>query len=251
MTRYIESDDIQFSIILYLPKTTTLTFTDFYRRLENALKAYQDSFDSNMHWYLSKNTIRAKPEELVYCPEGFTDFGMKKLALAYQKIEKNNDTQIFFIDGEPTSIGQIITYNVDKSFFDDALISSEIDFFFTKFEDLQLLKQITTFVTKLANVFTDSYIEIDLIHLFPRSKNIFPKRIGTSLIVYIPAPLNAKDYPESHKIIPINQNDKQVGTVIVSLDHFPFFKNIEDVKTMNRLDVRLREADLLPERSNL
>ncbi|OCG24775.1 hypothetical protein A9G22_03580 [Gilliamella sp. App2-1] len=248
MTKYIESDDIQFSIILYLPKTTTLTFTDFYQRLENALKAYQDSFDSNMRWYLSKNTIRAKPEELVYCPEGFTDFGMKKLALAYQKIEKNNDTQIFFIDGEPTSIGQVITYNVDKSFFDDALISSEIDFFFTKFEDLQLLKQITTFVTKLANVFTDSYIEIDLME---RVEAIFPKRIGTSLIIYIPAPLNAKDYPEAHKIIPINQNDKQVGTVIVSLDHFPFFKNIEDVKTMNRLDVRLREADLLPERSNL
>ncbi|WP_085164520.1 Imm52 family immunity protein [Gilliamella bombi] len=248
MTKYIASKNIQFSIIIYLPKTTTLPFTDFYQRLENGLKAYQDSFDSNMYWYLSKNTIRAKQEELVYCPEGFTDFGMKKLALAYQKIEKNNDTQIFFIDGEPTSIGQVITYNVDKSFFDDALISSNIDFFFTKLEDLQLLKQITTFVTKLANVFTDSYIEIDLME---RVEAIFPKRIGTSLLVYIPVPLNAKDYPEAHKIIPINQNDKQVGTVIVSLDHFPFFKNIEDVKTMNRLDVRLREADLLPERSNL
>jgi hypothetical protein len=96
-------------------------------------------------------------------------------------------------------------------------------------------------VTKLANAFTDSYIDIDVL-------GIFPGRIGTSLIVYIPAPLNAKDYPEAHKIIPINQNDKQVGTVIVSLDHFPSFKNIEDVKTINRLDVRLREADLLPAR---
>ncbi|OCG32412.1 hypothetical protein A9G29_05575 [Gilliamella sp. Fer2-1] len=97
MTKYIESNDIQFRIRLYLSKTTILTFTDFYQRLENALKAYQDSFDSNMRWYLSKNSMRAKPEELVYQPEGFTDFGMKKLALAYKKIEKKMIRRFFLL----------------------------------------------------------------------------------------------------------------------------------------------------------
>ena len=47
------------------------------------------------------------------------------------------------------------------------------------------------------------------------------------------------------------KDDKQLGTVIVSLDRMPSIENTEDVKTINRIDLRLRDADLLPIRSYL
>ena len=47
------------------------------------------------------------------------------------------------------------------------------------------------------------------------------------------------------------KDDKQLGTVIVSLDHMPSIENTEDVKTINRINLRLRDADLLPIRSYL
>ena len=242
--------NVQFDIIIYLPKVTLITYADFCQRLDNALKVYQHCFDPKMAWYLFKNTVKVKPEELVYNPDGFTEFGLKKLALAHKKIDKNGDTQISFIDGEQKSAGQMIFYNASDS-IDDSLVQSKIKFFFTKPNDAQILKQITSFVTALAKVFTDSYIEIDLMQTFSKVDALFVKRIGVSLIAYIPSPLQASDYPEAYQVIPIHKDDKHVGSVIVSLDHFPSIKNTEDVKTMNRIDLKLREADLLPIRSDL
>lgn len=203
-----------------------------------------------MAWYLFKNTVKVKPEELVYNSDGLTEFGLKKLSIAHKKIDKNGDTKISFIDGEQKSAGQMIFYDAFNS-IDNSLVQSNIDFFFTKPNDSQILKQITSFVTELAKVFTDSYIEIDLMQTFSKANALFVKRIGVSLIAYIPSPLQASDYPEAHQVIPIYKEDKQVGTVIVSLDHFPNIENTEDVKTINRIDLRLHEADLLPIRSDL
>lgn len=108
--------------------------------------------------------------------------------------------------------------------------------------------KIIQFVTELAKVFSDCYIEINLKDTFPKQNALFPQRIDTSMIVYIPSPLNADDYPEAYRMIPINRDDKQVGTVIISLDHIPNRDNVEDIEIINRLDVRLLEADLLPTR---
>lgn len=242
--------DVQFDIIIYLPKVTFITYADFCHRLEKALKVYQHCFDPKMTWYLLKNTVKVKPEALVYSPDGFTEFGLKKLSFAHKKIDKDGDTLISFIDGEHNTFGKLIGYSASKS-LDNSFVQSNIDFFFTEPNEPQILKQITFFVTELANVFTDSYIEIDLMQSFSKDNTLFVKRIGVSLIVYIPSPLDANDYPEAHQVIPIYKDDKQVGTVIVSLDHFPSNDNTEDVKTINRIDLRLRDADLLPIRSDL
>ena len=144
----------------------------------------------------------------------------------------------------------MITYSA-KKLINDSLIKSSIDFFFTKSKDSRILKQITSFVSKLAEIFTESYIEINLMQTFSKVNALFVKRIGVSLIAYIPSPLQPSDYPEAHQIIPICRDNRQQGTVIVSLDHFPSLENIDDVKTMNRIDFKLREADLLPMRSEI
>ena len=45
---FMQIDEIQFNIIMYLPKTAFLTFEEFNFRLENALIAYQQCFNPNI-----------------------------------------------------------------------------------------------------------------------------------------------------------------------------------------------------------
>ena len=70
-------------------------------------------------------------------------------------------------------------------------------------------------------------------------------------MAYIPSPLQHKDYPEVYQLIPIIKENTHVGTVIVLFDHFPNRQNINDIKTMYSMELKLREADLLPMKHDL
>ncbi|MDF7671474.1 Imm52 family immunity protein [Orbaceae bacterium ESL0721] len=246
------TNNIQFHIYIYLPRTRGFYYTEIERQLGLAFKVYQAQFVPNEKFYLFQNTVKVNDDKLVYDKNGFTEFGTKKITSAWKRIEKQGDTRIAFIDGSQEEIGLVISYTAMKDFMPKEEIQSEIKFFLTKPENSKTVEQIINFVTGLAKVFSNNYITIVLDERFNRLDYMFGYRIGCSLIAYIPAPLQAYDFPEAHKLIPVNnQEGKQVGTVIVSLDHFPNKKNVEDVKTINRLDLRLRELKLLPKTLDL
>ena len=90
----MQIDEIQFDIIMYLPKTAFLTFEEFYFRLENALIAYQQCFNPNMYWYLFNNIVKVKPDALVHNTAGFTDFDLKNSLLLIKRLKKG-ETEIF------------------------------------------------------------------------------------------------------------------------------------------------------------
>ena len=251
MSNRDQIDFMQFDVIIHPPKVWQLDVVEVSEQLDKALAVYQKYVNPKVNWYYFNDSKIIKPELLVYNTEGLTELVAKKLTSKLKKMEKTGDLLISFTDDviDPYLEGDLIIYDAAK-FFNEP-IKSKIDFFFNKYENAQTYNSIVQFITGLAEVFNQCYIEINLGYTFKLSESMFPNRIGTSMIVYIPVPLNANDYPEAYKIIPINHNDKQVGTVIVSLDHFPNRDNIEDVKTINRLDVRLREADLLPVRTDL
>ena len=83
----MQIDEIQFDIIMCLPKTAFLTFEEFDFRLENALIAYQQCFNPNMSWYLFKNIVKVKPDELVHNTAGFTDFDLKNSLLLIKRLK--------------------------------------------------------------------------------------------------------------------------------------------------------------------
>lgn len=252
MTKHIPIDFMQYRITIFLPKTLHLNVVSISEQLDKALTVYQKYINSDVNWYYFGNSIKIKPELLVYNAEGLTELAHKKLTFRLKRMEKTGDLSISFTDDcdDPYLEGDLISYGALK-FYNEPLINTKIKFFFNKYKTAQTFNSTIQFVTGLAELFYQSYIGIDLMQTFSIVDTMFPKRLGTSMVLYIPAVLNANDYPEAHQIIPINHDDKQVGTVIVSLDHFPNSDNIEDIKTMNRLDVRLREADLLPLRRDL
>ena len=241
-------DLIDYTIEIFFPKALENNIPEIRNQLDEAFKIYQNNFNSDANWYYFANSIKADPKLLAYNKEGLTELVLKKLTFGFKRVGQDGDLILSFIDidKDPAIEGQLLFYLASR-YLNSPFLKSEIKFLFTH-KKAGVYNKITQFFTELAKVFSDCYIEINLKDTFPKQNALFPQRIGTSMIVYIPSPLNADDYPEAHRMIPINRDDKQVGTVIISLDHIPNRDNIEDIKIINRLDIRLREADLLPTR---
>ena len=248
MSAQMRLDLIDYTIEIFFPKALENNIPEIRNQLDEAFKIYQNNFNSDANWYYFANSIKADPKLLAYNKEGLTELVLKKLTFGFKRVGNDGDLILPFIDidKDPAIEGQALFY-IASRYGNSPFLRSKIKFSFTH-KKAGIYNKITQFFTELAKVFSDCYIEIDLKDTFPIQNALFPQRIGTSMIVYIPRALNADDYPEAHRIIPINQDDKQVGTIIISLDHIPNRDNIEDIKIINRLDIRLREADLLPTR---
>jgi hypothetical protein len=246
----MEMNIIQFDVELHLPRVQEIIFTDVNQQLHDILNVYQQHIDPNAHWYPMRSTAKGKPKALIYSPEGFTEYGLKKIARACKKIEKKGDVLFHFADSQKLSNCHLMSYVGYKAIEGSHASKSKVVFFFTLENNSKTISQMVSFIGGLAEKFSQCYITMRFQDSFC-SLRLFPPRINTSLIVYIPSPLQESEYQEAHQLIPIYKEGKHVGTVIVLFDHFPDEANKEDAKTIYHIELKLREADLLPMKKDL
>ncbi|MXN79290.1 hypothetical protein GR157_31770 [Burkholderia sp. 4701] len=78
-------------------------------------------------------------------------------------------------------------------------------------------------------------------------EKIFPDRPGVGWMLYLPHALTAAQVPEAGALIPVVHDDKQQGTIIVSVTDGVFdVSNRDHVKAANDIEIRLADQDLLP-----
>jgi hypothetical protein len=76
---------------------------------------------------------------------------------------------------------------------------------------------------------------------------VFDDRPGVSWMLYLSHVLTAAQVPEARALIPVMREDKQQGTIIVSVTDAVFdLKNRDHVKAANEIEIRLADQDLLP-----
>jgi hypothetical protein len=76
---------------------------------------------------------------------------------------------------------------------------------------------------------------------------VFPDRPGVGWMLYLPHTLAPAQVPEARALIPVMREDKQQGTIIVSVTDEVFdVNNREHVKVANDIEIRLADQDLLP-----
>jgi hypothetical protein len=82
---------------------------------------------------------------------------------------------------------------------------------------------------------------------FYYTNKVFEDRPGVSWMLYLPHALTAAQVPEARALIPVVHDDKQLGTIIVSVTDDVFDVNNRDhVKAANDIEIRLADQDLLP-----
>ncbi|MGF6841596.1 hypothetical protein QF001_005491 [Paraburkholderia youngii] len=80
-----------------------------------------------------------------------------------------------------------------------------------------------------------------------QGKQVFEDRPSVSWMLYLPHALTAAQVPEARALIPVMREDKQQGTIIVSVTDEVFDVNNRDhVKAANDIEIRLADQDLLP-----
>lgn len=84
------------------------------------------------------------------------------------------------------------------------------------------------------------------------TQKVFPDRPGVGWMLYLPQVLTTQQVPEARALVPVMNEQKQTGTIIVSVVDEPFSdKNPEHVKVANAIEVRLVDQDLLPRYADL
>ncbi|RFP28736.1 immunity 52 family protein [Duganella sp. BJB476] len=105
-------------------------------------------------------------------------------------------------------------------------------------------------ILKTAGLFAPAAVSVETTAYF--DKKVFKDRPGIGWMLYLPRVLTVQQVPEARALVPVagkdaKGNEKQIGTVIVSVTDAPFSdENPEHVKIANAIEIRLVDQDLLP-----
>ncbi|MEX3895456.1 immunity 52 family protein [Paraburkholderia sp. BR10954] len=100
-------------------------------------------------------------------------------------------------------------------------------------------------LSKIVEIYGSFYITFGPYFYF--QEKVFEDRPGVSWMLYLPHTLTAAQVPEARALIPVMREDKQQGTIIVSVTDDVFDVNNRDhVKAANDIEIRLADQDLLP-----
>ncbi|MET3232694.1 UNVERIFIED_ORG: hypothetical protein ABIC54_004902 [Burkholderia sp. 1263] len=106
-------------------------------------------------------------------------------------------------------------------------------------------RSVAEMVAKVVEIYDPFYVTFGPRKYF--EMQVFEDRPGVSWMLYLPHALTAAQIPEARALIPVVRDDKQPGTIIVSVTDDVFDVNNRDhVKAANDIEIRLADQDLLP-----
>ena len=106
-------------------------------------------------------------------------------------------------------------------------------------------RSVAGIVEMVVEIYDPSYVIFGPRKYFTNS--VFDNRPGVSWMLYLPHALTPDHVPEARALIPVMREDKQQGTIIVSVTDDVFDVNNRDhVRAANDIEIRLADQDLLP-----
>lgn len=231
----------ELSIEMYFKPESYLPLSMCIAQIEQILKIQHSYMHKSQDWYLCGTSKKKSSIHKLFEKEGVTEVGLKKLTQEYKKNHLRFSVPIWDKDTEEASLIYILS---EKSFEKRFMVNISINF--TLDVTVIKLKTIIDFVDVLARQFSDAYIVIN--GLYDLDLKVFPDRLSAGWMMYLPkAKLTHEMVPESSHVTSVTNQEGQVtGSLVVTLPHFFDEENRDDIKTVNRVDIRLRELGILP-----
>jgi hypothetical protein len=219
---------------------------DFHlRKLRNVIERLAKKDETlGGNWYLSADSIPESLQRPVYEHSEPSAIAVSLLTKEY--------------DGRAKDPKSVFCWNGQKSTYDNALISVSFDSgslsdtfeisLGEKSNDSSRLgpySSVAEIVSEIAIRYETFYVTFG-----PRAyqdQQVFDDRPGVSWLLYLPHALTSAQVPEARALIPVMREDKQQGTIIVSVTDEVFdVSNRAHVKVANDIEIRLADQDLLP-----
>lgn len=227
--------EIFFKPEVYLPLSVCI------EQIENLLKIQHDYIHKSQDWYLCGSSKKTSSIHQMFNKDGITELGLKKFTKEYKKKPNYFSEAIWDKDTEEASLLYILA---EKSFEQRFKVNISADF---TIDLSEISSQIVIeFVVALAKQFSDAYIMVNGNYL--SEKAVFPDRLSAGWMFYLPqSKLDRETVPETFNVVSVMNQDEQItGSLIVTLPHFFDEEDADDIKTVNRVDIRLRELGVLP-----
>lgn len=118
---------------------------------------------------------------------------------------------------------------------------------FNEIDALDQAKNMQQFMLGLLDIWPlAAQIEVGPL-MYYTTHRVFPKRPGAGWMLYLPRAITHEELPEATELVPVMENGRQKGTIIVSVSDDVFsIDNPDHVKIANAIEIRLADQDLLP-----
>ncbi|MEX3814097.1 immunity 52 family protein [Paraburkholderia sp. BR13439] len=198
-------------------------------------------------WYLQGESEQEALQHRAYDDKVPSTTAIDALSKEYAGKSKDDPKSIGIWNGvRSDQVGASITVEIDGGeIFSKSLDISLNEKMGNRNSRLGDYNSVAEVLSKIVEIYGSFYITFGPYFYF--KEKVFEDRPGVSWMLYLPHTLTAAQVPEARALIPVKREDKQQGTIIVSVTDEVFDVNNRDhVKAANDIEMRLADQDLLP-----
>ncbi|OCQ51362.1 hypothetical protein Ppb6_03457 [Photorhabdus australis subsp. thailandensis] len=198
-------------------------------------------FGQKKIWYLTGYSRKQALKNVVFDEQGPTEVAIKDFEKIYRKNFPSLITGIW--DGEKDELSCGISYKRMSSVrpnwiwltLDLSIDSSQLNI--SKLIDL----------IKYLSISCDCpYIQVETNGYTLSQHNVFPDRLSVGWMLYQPRIIDKSYLPMAEDVLPVHQNNEQVGTLIITKKGIFDGESQDDIDKSNDVEIQLVNLGLLP-----
>ncbi|NRN30636.1 Imm52 family immunity protein [Photorhabdus heterorhabditis] len=232
---------IRLEINVYYQQQETITANMALMDLFNITRQIDVFFDQKKTWYLTSYSRKEALKHIVFDEQGPTEVAIKNFEKDYKKDFPALITGIW--DGEKDELSSGIDYSKMPSVRPNWVwlqLNLNIDS-----QQLDILRLINL-VSYLSLSRNSPNIQVESNEYTVKGKQVFPDRLSVGWMLYQPRIIDKSYLPMAEEVLPVYQNNEQVGTLIVTKKGIFDGRNQDDIDKSNDVEIQLVNLGLLP-----
>ncbi|WP_323836903.1 hypothetical protein [Photorhabdus africana] len=198
-------------------------------------------FGQKKMWYLTGYSRKEALKHIVFDEEGPTSVVIRDFEKEYSKNFPSLINGMW--DGQKDELSCGIIYDKSKSGHPDC-VRLELNL---KIDSSQLnVSRLIDLVKYLATSRDFSYIQVETNGYTLKGKQVFPDRLSVGWMLYQPRIIDKSYLPMAEDVLPVYQNNEQIGTLIITKKGIFDGRNQDDIDKSNDVEIQLVNLGLLP-----
>ncbi|OWO82011.1 hypothetical protein B5C26_10350 [Photorhabdus luminescens] len=198
-------------------------------------------FGRKKTWYLTGYSRKEALKHIVFDEKGPTEKTVSYFEKSYKK-----DFPLLIEDmwdGEEDNLSSGISYS-KQSIKRPNWVKLELNL---KIDSSQFsISRLIELVEYLATSRDFPYIQVETNEYTLRNKQVFPDRLSVGWMLYQPRIIDKSYLPMAEDVLPVYQNNEQIGTLIITKKGIFDGRNQDDIDKSNDVEIQLVNLGLLP-----
>ncbi|WP_391529638.1 hypothetical protein [Photorhabdus akhurstii] len=198
-------------------------------------------FGQKKTWYLTGYSRKQALQHIVFDEQGPTEVAIRDFEKEYRKNFPSLINGMW--DGQKDELSCGIIYDKSKSGHPN-WVKLELNL---KIDSSQLnASRLIDLVKYLATSRDFPYIQVETNGYTLKGKQVFPDRLSVGWMLYQPRIIDKFYLPMAEDVLPVYQNNEQIGTLIITKKGIFDGRNQEDIDKSNDIEIQLVNLGLLP-----